>query len=135
MGLRAVYTHNRDVAIDSLHKYFPKEVVQILPPVAGMFFVVQIDASKHPEFKELGESPLRVEESIYRKGLERGTLMIPGSWFKAEGQTSPPQPPTPKDPALNKYIFFRGTYAAVPMDELENGLRKFGVAVHEEFGL
>lgn len=135
IGLRAEYTHKRDVAIDSLHKYFPKEVTQILPPVAGMFFIVQLDASKHPKFKEFGECPLKVEESVYRKGLERGTLIIPGSWFKAAGQTNPPQPPTPQDPALKNLIFFRGTYAATPLDELENGLKKFGAAVHEEFGL
>lgn len=135
MGLRAEYTHKRDVAIDSLHKYFPEEVVQILPPVAGMFFVVHLDSSKHPKFKEFGEDPLKVEAAVYERGLEEGCLMIPGSWFKAHGVTNPPQPQEPESADHAHSIFFRGTYAAVQLDELENGLRKFGNAVKLEFGL
>lgn len=135
IGLRSEYTHKRDVAIDALYKYFPQEVISILPPVAGMFFTVHIDASKHPKFKEFGEDPLKVENSIYERGLEYGCLMIPGSWFKVEGQTNPPQPPVPENPEHKHSIFFRGTYAAVPLDELENGLAKFGKAVKAEFGL
>lgn len=135
IGLRAEYTHKRDVAIDSLHKYFPEEVVTILPPVAGMFFVVHIDASKHPKWTEVGEDPLKIESIIYERGLEYGCLMIPGSWFKVDGKTNPPQPPVPVDESIKNSIFFRGTYAAVPLDELERGLEKFGKAVRAEFGL
>lgn len=135
IGLRAEYTNRRDVAVDSLHEFFPKEVVQILPPVAGMFFTVTLDASKHPKFKEFGEDPVKVETAVYETGLERGTLVIPGSWFNASGETNPPQPHVPKDPKLKNLIFFRGTYAAVPTDELHHGLKKLGAAVKEEFGL
>lgn len=134
VGLRAEYTHKRDVAIDALYKYFPQEVVEILPPVAGMFFIVHIDASKHPKFAELGSDPLKVEDAVYERGLENGCLMIPGSWFKSEGQTNPPQPEVPVDESQKNIIFFRGTYAAVPLDELERGLEKFGKAVKLEFG-
>ncbi|GEQ70070.1 hypothetical protein JCM33374_g3746 [Metschnikowia sp. JCM 33374] len=135
IGIRAEYTHKRDVAIDALYKYFPQEVVTILPPVAGMFFVVHLDASKHPKFKEFGEDPIAVETSVYETALDRGCLMIPGSWFKATGQTSPAQAPVPVDESLKNSIFFRGTYAAVPLDELVIGLEKFGDAVKAEFGL
>lgn len=135
IGLRTEYTHKRDVAIDGLYKYFPSEVVTILPPVAGMFFIVHLDASKHPKFKEFGEDPLKVETAVYEKALEIGVLMIPGSWFKAEGVTNPPQPSTPESAEHAHSIFFRGTYAAVPLEELEKGLEKFGKAVRIEFGL
>lgn len=135
IGLRAEYTHKRDVAIDALHDHFPKEVTTILPPVAGMFFTVHFDASKHPKFKEFGEDPLKVEASIYERALEFGCLMCPGSWFKVNSKTSPPQPPVPEDPEHKNSIFFRGTYAAVPLDELKRGLEKFGKAAHAEFGL
>ncbi|WPK27651.1 hypothetical protein PUMCH_005048 [Australozyma saopauloensis] len=135
IGLRAEYTHKRDVAIDSLYAHFPLEVCTVLPPVAGMFFIVQIDASKHPKFKELGEDPLKVEDAIYNRGLEFGCLMIPGSWFKVDGQTTPPQPQIPVDETHKHTIFFRGTYAAVPLDDLQRGLEKFGQAVKAEFGL
>lgn len=135
IGLRAEYTHKRDVAIDALHKYFPAEVVTILPPVAGMFFVVHLDASKHPKFAEFGEDPLKVETAVYERALEFGSLMIPGSWFKAEGVTNPPQPPTAESSEHAHSIFFRGTYAAVPLPALDEGLEKFGRAVKAEFGL
>lgn len=135
IGIRAEYTHKRDVAIDALYKYFPQQVVTVLPPVAGMFFVVHLDASKHPRFEEFGRDPLRVESSIYEAALAHGCLMIPGSWFKADGQTTPPQAPLPVDELLKNTIFFRGTYAAVPLDELERGLEKFGHAVKAEYGL
>ena len=135
IGLRAEYTHKRDVAIDAVTKYFPSEVVSFLPPVAGMFFTTTIDVSKHPRYKELGEDPVKVEEEIYNQGIEQGCLMIPGSWFKTQGQSNPPQKELPEKPEAKTHIFFRGTYAAVPLDDLVVGLEKFGRAIKIEFGL
>jgi len=135
IGLRAEYTHKRDVAIDAVSKYFPKEVSHFVPPVAGMFFTVTFDASKHPGFEtEFGKDPLKVENALYEEGLKEGCLLIPGSWFKAHGQTNPPQ----KDhtvPGTENIIFFRGTYAAVPLDKLVIGLERFGQGVAKQFGL
>lgn len=134
--LRAEYTAKRDVAIDSIAKYFPKSVTHYNPPVAGMFFTFQIDASKHPKFAtEFDSDPLKVEDALFNQGLQMGVLMIPGSWFLAKGQTNPPQPATNKDPATKNMIFFRGTYAAVQLDLLKVGLQRFGIGVSNEFGL
>ncbi|KAI5951963.1 ARO8 [Candida jiufengensis] len=135
IGLRAEYTHKRDVAIDSVEEFFPKDVCSYVPPVAGMFFTVHIDVSKHPKFKELGEDPIQIESLIYEQGIKQGALMIPGSWFKSEGQSTPPQKNLPSNPAQKTSVFFRGTYAAVPLDQLVLGLKKFGKAVSIEFGL
>lgn len=133
--LRAEYTIKRDVAIDAIAKHFPKEVTHYNPPVAGMFFTIQLDASKHPKFEtEFGKDPMKVEEDLFEKGLGGGALMIPGSWFKAKGQTNPPQE-VKEDEALKNIIFFRGTYAAVPLDQLALGLQRFGKTIAEEFGL
>jgi aromatic amino acid aminotransferase I len=134
IGLRAEYTHKRDVAIDAIFKYFPQDVVKFTPPVAGMFFTVFFDASKHPKFEtEFGKDPLKVENALYESGLKEGCLMIPGSWFKATGQTSPPQPS--EEVKDENWIYFRGTYAAVPLDKLTQGLESFGTASKKEFGL
>lgn len=135
MGIRSEYTHNRDVAIDAVNDFFPKEVTSFVPPVAGMFFTVTFDASKHPKFKELDEDPLKVETAIYNQGLLQGCLMIPGSWFKADGTSNPPQPPLPENKDAKNLIFFRGTYAAVALDELRSGLEKFAKGVRVEYGL
>ena len=89
--LRAEYTHKRDVAIDAVDEYLPKEVVTYNAPVAGMFFTMTVDASKHPKFKEFGEDPLKVEQVIHDQAIKQGCLLARGSWFKSEGQSSPPQ--------------------------------------------
>lgn len=134
IGLRAEYTHKRDVAIDAVVKYFPEQVIKYTPPVAGMFFTVYFDAAKHPEFEtKYGKDPLKVENALYEAGLKEGCLMIPGSWFKSDGQSVPPQPV--ENAEEDNYVFFRGTYAAVPLDQLTKGLERFGVAVKKEFGL
>lgn len=132
--VRAEYTHKRDVTADSIFKYFPTEVVEFFPPVAGMFFTFKIDASKHPKFStELNNDPKKVEQAIFDKAVENGALMIPGSWFVAEGQTNPPQKTEIK--AKDNTIFFRGTYAATPLDQLVKGIERFGAAIKSEFGL
>lgn len=78
---------------------------------------------------------LKVEDSVYKQALQQGCLMIPGSWFKAESKSSPPRPEIPENPATKNTFFFRGTYVAVPLDDLQLGLEKFGRAVRIEFGL
>ncbi|EMG51148.1 Aromatic amino acid aminotransferase, putative, partial [Candida maltosa Xu316] len=133
--LRAEYTHKRDVAIDAIAQYFPKDIASFNPPVAGMFFTVTIDASKHPKFKEFGQDPLKVEEAIHEQSIKQGCLMAPGSWFKSEGQSSPPQKNLPQNPSHKTHVFFRGTYAAVPLDKLVQGLENFAKALEVEYEL
>lgn len=136
MGLRAEYTHKRDVAIDAVAENFPAEIVSYTPPVAGMFFTVNLDASKHPKFQtEFGGDVSKVEEAVFDRSIAEGCLVIPGSWFRAEGQTEPPQPKARVNPNAKHNVFFRGTYAAVPLDKLLSGLANFGRAVRLEFGL
>lgn len=135
IGLRAEYSLKRDVAIDAVEKYFPKEVSFYNPPVAGMFFTVQFDAAKHPKFEEFGRDPLKVEAALFDEAIKEGSLMIPGSWFKVTDQTNPPQPETHADKSTENHIFFRGTYAAVPLPALQDGLEKFAKAVKVQFGL
>lgn len=125
IGMRHEYTLKRDVAIDSIKKYFPPEVTSYIPPVAGMFFTVSFDVTKHPKFEtEYGKDPKKVEMALYEAGLKNGCLMIPGSWF-CVGEASTDKPT----------CFYRGTYAAVPLDQLELGLKRFGEAVTKEFNL
>ncbi|CAI5756806.1 unnamed protein product [Candida verbasci] len=136
IGLRHEYTHKRDVAIDAVEKYFPKQVTSYVPPVAGMFFTVVLDASKHPKFdSEYDQDVLKVENDIYEQGIKQGCLMIPGSWFKSQGQSVPPQKHVPSNPNERTHIFFRGTYAAVPLDELIHGIESFAKAVKIEYGI
>ncbi|ODV62396.1 bifunctional 2-aminoadipate transaminase/aromatic-amino-acid:2-oxoglutarate transaminase [Ascoidea rubescens DSM 1968] len=136
IGIRKVYSHNRNVTIDALNDYMPLEVVDFIPPIAGMFFTFNIDATKHPKFaSEFNSEPLKVENAIYERALKQGCLMIPGSWFVSKGNTSPPQRYILDNDVQNPKIFFRGTYAAVPMDELVKGIKRFAEAIKLEFEL
>ncbi|GMF51360.1 unnamed protein product [[Candida] boidinii] len=91
-----------------------------------MFFTVNLDASKHPKFATEYESdPIKVETAVYEKSLEKGCLMIPGSWFRSPHF----------DSKGSTEIFFRGTYAAVPLDALSLGIDRFCQAVIAEYEL
>ncbi|CDO95782.1 unnamed protein product [Kluyveromyces dobzhanskii CBS 2104] len=137
IGLRHEYTAKRDFCIDTLHKYLPQvDYIKINPPIAGMFFTVNIDASKHPEFATKYESdPKKVEKAIFDKSIAAGVLVIPGNWFKADGQTTPPQPEASSKSEKPNEIFFRGTYAAVALEKMAVGLQRFGDALYEDFQL
>lgn len=126
IALRKEYTIKRDFTMNCLEKYMPKEVVSWNPPIAGMFFTVVIDASKHPDFEtKFDKDPIQVETAVYEHGLKSGCLMIPGSWFKS---------PNFKESDSTDF-FFRGTYAAVPLETLGVGLERFAKAIKEEFKL
>lgn len=137
IGLRHEYTHKRDVAIDALYKYLPKgSFIKINPPIAGMFFTINIDSSAHPEFSTTYQSnPELVEKAIYEKVVSQGVLVVPGIWFKTDGETQPPQPKESKVVLKPNEIFFRGTYAAVPLEKLVQGVKRLGDALYEEFGI
>lgn len=126
IALRKEYSIKRDFTMKCLEKNMPTEVVSWTPPIAGMFFTIVIDAAKHPEFAtKFEKDPLKVENAVYEKGLEDGCLMIPGSWFEAPN----------KEKTDETTFFFRGTYAAVPLETLGVGLERFAKAIRSEFGL
>lgn len=136
ISLRHEYTLKRNDAIDILFKYIPESpVFTINPPIAGMFFTVNIDASAHPEFATKFESdPLKVEQHIYETVVENGVLVVPGIWFITDGETTPAQPKESKENSNPNIIFFRGTYAAVSPEKLETGLKRLADVLKQEFG-
>lgn len=135
IGLRHEYTAKRDCAIDALHKYLPKSSAFVVnPPIAGMFFTVDIDASAHPDFAtKFGSDPSLVEKAIYDRAIASQVLVVPGSWFKTNGETVPPQPTASRSINNPNEIFFRGTYAAVVPEKLVEGLKRLSQALAEEF--
>ncbi|GME83697.1 unnamed protein product [Ambrosiozyma monospora] len=123
--LRHEYTIKRDFTMDVLTEVLPKSVATVVAPTAGMFFSIVIDGSKHPDFKTKFESdPLKVEEALFESSVKDGSLMVPGSWFQS-----------PNFKAHDDSFFFRGTYAAVPLDNLKIGLTRFGETVKKFYGL
>jgi aromatic amino acid aminotransferase I / 2-aminoadipate transaminase len=121
INLRKEYTIRRDFAIDMIEKYIDKEYASWDAPVAGMFFHIEIDASKHPKYEELGKDALAIEKLIFDRSLENGTVIVPGSWFQVDKSMT------------SEKIFFRGTYAAVALKNLEQGMKQFAEALRAEF--
>lgn len=121
INLRKEYTIRRDFAIDVVEKYLDKEYASWDAPVAGMFFHISVDASKHPRYEKLGKDSLVIEKLIFERTVANGTVIVPGSWFQVK-----------KDPS-STMIFFRGTYAAVTLENLDKGMQQFAEALRAEF--
>lgn len=136
IGIRREYTIKRDFCIDSLYKHIPKRLldsktVTVNPPIAGMFFTIDINPAAHPDFESKYEKNAKlVEQHIYETIIKEGVLMVPGAWFEAKdytvadkGGVEPPK----------KEIFFRGTYAAVGLEKLDEGIKRFAKVLDAEF--
>jgi aromatic amino acid aminotransferase I len=64
-----------------------------------------------------------IEERIFLTSIAHGALVMRGSWFAAELERRPDT------------MFFRATYAAAPFEQIDEAIRRFGVALREEFGI
>jgi aromatic amino acid aminotransferase I / 2-aminoadipate transaminase len=115
--MRSEYTKRRDVCCRAIDKYLPKKVTEYTIPAAGMFFWIHVTGKiKGVEGKELGEK-------LFQKCLEEKVLVVPGDVFKANAKDG------------NDEVFFRGTFAAVPLDKLEIGIQRLGKALEKMFNL
>lgn len=136
INLKKEYSIKRDGAMDAMESYMPKEVAEWIAPTAGMFFWFQIDGSKHPEFaSKFNSDPTKLELHLYEQGVQNKALLIPGQWFRSEDVTEPPQKPLPQTEAEKSLLFFRGTYAAVPNETVDEGVKRFAEVVKREFQL
>ncbi|KAF2281306.1 PLP-dependent transferase [Westerdykella ornata] len=119
--IRKEYTRRRNVILGACEKYLPREVVSWKPPMAGMFHWMQIDYTKHPDYRT--KTVEEIEESIFMRCIEEGALVMRGSWFYADPDEE------------HSTMFFRATYAAAEGHKIEEGVRRVGRAVRREFGL
>lgn len=123
--IRMEYTRRRDVLLGACERFLPREVVSWKPPMAGMFFWMQIAWRKHPladsvEMREL-------EDRIWMRSVEEGSLVIKGSFFLADQSE--------EGGGQEEDMFFRATYAAASEENIVEAVRRFGEAVRDEFGL
>lgn len=128
MHLRREYTRRRDGILAACEAHLPRAVASWKPPMAGMFHWIRIDWRRHPLARDASAADAdscaaEVESRIYERSIARGALVIPGSWFAADGAA-----------AGEAGMFFRTTYAAVSQDRIEEAIRRFGRALRDEFG-
>ena len=121
MYMRIEYTKRRDSILASCAKHLPREVMSWNPPMAGMFHWMQVDFRKHPDYP--AKSIETIEEDMFLKVIDHGTLVMRGSWFYADNEES------------HDTLFFRATYAAAAAEKIDEGIRRLGEAVREEFRL
>ena len=130
IGIRQEYTVKRNTCLDLCRKYLPAQVVNVPAVTAGMFFMIYIDAKKHPGFlTTFNGDYLLMEQHIYRKCVSAGVLVTCSSWFKVND----PSPHAHK--SGTKQLAFRGTYASVQPEAMANGLEILGNVLRQEFGL
>ncbi|KAL8711918.1 MAG: hypothetical protein Q9225_007033 [Loekoesia sp. 1 TL-2023] len=121
--LRLDYTKRRDNIMHACEKYLPREVASWNPPAAGMFLWIKVDWKKHPLVREGQESDIqKLEDKIWRAGVDRGVLTGKGSWFRAEADAG-------------TEMFLRTTFAAAMADDVTEAVRRLGEALRMEFGL
>ena len=122
--IRSEYTTRRDVCCRAIDRYLPREVMEYTVPSAGMFFWIHVTAVKRDGDREVRGKEL--SELLFHRCLENGVLVVPGEVFKAEES---------EDGGKNDKVFFRGTFAAVPLDKLEVGIQRLGKTLREVFDL
>jgi aromatic amino acid aminotransferase I len=64
-----------------------------------------------------------IEDEIFLKNVEHGTLLMKGSWFMAE------------EGVERTKMFFRATYAAAPFDQIQEAIKRLGESLRDSFGL
>ncbi|KAK3615874.1 Aromatic/aminoadipate aminotransferase 1 [Elasticomyces elasticus] len=121
LHIRMEYTQRRNVILEACEQHLPKEVVSWRAPSAGMFHWLRVEWHKHPDYphKTLEE----IEDELFHANMKHGTLLMKGSWF------------CPDKTMANEKMFFRATYAAAPLDQIREAVRRFGEALREAFGL
>lgn len=119
--IRMEYTARRNVILEACEKYLPGDLVSWAPPMAGMFFWLRVEYKNHPQYGK--KSVEEIEDSIFHKMMEHGTLLMKGSWFRAE-----------QDQALET-LFLRATYAAVGSAQIQEAVKRLGDAVRDSFGV
>ncbi|KAI9720010.1 MAG: hypothetical protein M1812_003136 [Candelaria pacifica] len=116
--LRLEYTGRRDTIVYAAEKYLPRQVISWNPPAAGMFLWMKIDWHQHPQAQTKGVDT--IEKDILEACIERGVLVIPGSWFRSERD-------------VGQDLFFRATFAAAASDKMDEAIRRFGEVIREAF--
>lgn len=123
LRLRNSYSMKRDHCLTQCQKYLPNEVCSINLPISGMFFMVYIDPHKHPKFEREFKSKVDLlEEHLYNSFVQNGMLLACSSWFRV-------------DPNHNKILAFRGSYASVDAEKMQNGIIMLGNVIKAEFCL
>lgn len=117
--IRAEYTKRRDGLLAAMESSLPKDFCTWDAPTAGMFIWIKLYPEKHPDFAELGIDAL--ERKIFLTAIDKEVLVAAGSWFISDKAAQRPG------------LFFRATFAASSIPNMEKAMTRFGAALKDEF--
>lgn len=120
--IRAAYTERRNALLRSMEQLLPREIVTWVPPSAGMFIWLTVDAMRHPEYHTSPGGALAIEDKVYRRAISYGALVACGSWFAV-------------DPARANELHFRLTFVSAKFDTMHTAVERFARALRDEFQL
>ncbi|KAJ0311195.1 hypothetical protein COL516b_001900 [Colletotrichum fioriniae] len=124
-SLSLQYRCRRDNLLKSCERFLPSQICEWTAPTEGMFLWIKVNISEHRQTRmgSHGDDDvahyLAVGDRIYQKAHNNGVLVSKGSWFIADIQTL-------------KDVNFRLTFAAAPVDELDEALQRFASALKTE---
>lgn len=92
-----------------------------------MFLWVRLKIDSHPKINEM--SPDEIGKRVFDAFIKEKVLTTPGTYFK-----SPRVTPMTRDEEIGK-TFIRLSYALPSLDELEEGAKRMGRALRQEWEL
>ena len=113
--------------VDYLGKYCPEGTLDIPSPAGGMFLWIKLRIDSHPQYGVL--TPDEISRQVFDSFIKEKVLVAPGHFFK-----SPRFEPMTREEEATK-TFIRLSYALPPLDEMEEGVKRMGRALRNEWHL
>jgi aromatic amino acid aminotransferase I len=126
--LSSCYRSRRDILLQACDRHLPHELCGWVPPEYGMFLWICLNWKKHPSFQHEMENVERetllaeAAERVNSSAISNGVQVTKGALFAC-------------DQKPNGELQFRLTFAAAAVEQLEEAVKAFGVAIREEFAL
>ncbi|KAL6406992.1 DNA methylase, N-6 adenine-specific, conserved site [Ilyonectria robusta] len=121
LHIRQEYSARRTFLANACDRHLPKDIVSWNVAEAGMFQWLKVDWRKHPDAET--KSAAEIEEEIWLESIGEGVLVARGSWFEATANKEYPD------------VFYRITFAAAPLDKIEEAVTRLGEALKRSFKL
>ncbi|KAF1357117.1 pyridoxal phosphate-dependent transferase [Delphinella strobiligena] len=119
--LRTQYHSRMQSILLACEAHLPRTLCSWQAPSSGMFFSIRVNAQLHP--LAATKTPLEIQDLIADKALANGVLCCKGSNFVAGDEYPLAE------------MFFRLTFATASTPQLQEGIRRFGLALKESFEL
>lgn len=80
---------------------------------------MRVNLERYPNFRQ--RKPALIENEIYHSAIEKGALIIPGSWFRANPDIEVQE------------VTFRVSFAPIPAADIVEMMKRFSAALKAVF--